>query len=82
MDISIFPLRFSLEWGKMGLKVVKSGVKWNEVVFKLPFRGRPLSYFREPEIIERKRDAQGYIGQGDCTCSWENTITQLTQRAD
>ena len=47
MDISIFSLRVPLEWGKMGLKVVKSGVKWNEVVFKLPFRGRPLSYFTD-----------------------------------
>ena len=40
----------------MGLKVVKSGAKWNKVVFKLPFRGRPLSYFREPEIIERESE--------------------------
>lgn len=84
-NISIFSLHSSLRWSRMGLKVVKSGEKWNKVVFKSPFRGRLLSYLTEnaiAKIIERKQDVQGYMGQGDCRCSWENTITQLIQRAD
>ncbi len=56
MDISIFPLHFSLEWSRIGLKVVKSGVKWNKVVFKLPFRGRLLSYFADNGKALREKE--------------------------
>ena len=53
---SIFSLHSALKWGKMGLKVVKSGVKWNKVVLKLPFRGRLLSYFTDNGKALRERE--------------------------
>ena len=70
---SIFSLQYPCKWYRMGLKVVKSGAKW--------FKVAEIFFSWQTTFEWRKRSVQSTCGQGDCGCSWENTITQSTQRA-
>lgn len=70
-----FSLHYSCKWYRIRLKVVKSGTKWFKVADKSLF---VAGHF----FIGESAVYSVTCGQGDCTCSWENTITQSTRRAD
>ena len=69
--LGFFLLQFGTRWGNIYINVEESGTKWCEVVDEILFGGRSdLSDFSSTE-------RQVFV-----LCSWENTITQWTQRAD